>query len=66
MIRIINGECVGCPPGVCKGGCSRARDYEAYICDHCGEEVDTLYEIEGDELCQDCLLDIFPKKTKEW
>lgn len=26
------------------------------ICDECGEETDALYELEGRQLCKNCLL----------
>lgn len=31
--------------------------YKVLECDCCGESVDTLYEVNGDQLCRKCLLE---------
>lgn len=60
MIRHEN-HCVGCPPEM---GCSSFcpyRDVEVHYCDHCDEELDEIYEVDGEELCESCLKDMFIK-----
>lgn len=47
-------NCVGCPRGCINCG----RKHQAVcirICDRCKEEVDTLYNYDGEELCLDCI-----------
>ena len=57
-------ECVGCPPEMgCRGlGCPN-RNVPRLHCDRCDEERETLYAFDGEELCEDCLLDNFEKIT---
>lgn len=38
-----------------KEGCP-LRHAKHYYCDDCGDEVDTLYRFEGEELCGDCVV----------
>ena len=53
-------DCVGCDiPCV---NCGRKRVKHLY-CDRCGDDVEELYLYWHDELCKECLLDIFDKKT---
>ena len=57
----VNG-CVDC--GLpCMLFCPLRDDSYVYKCDKCGEEVspEDLYEYEGEEICEDCLLEIMPK-----
>lgn len=54
MVRIEN-QCVDC--GLpCIGKACRYYRVKVLICDECGDEVDTLYQFEGEELCGDCVL----------
>lgn len=56
MIKEFN-ECVGCPPELgCIGDSCPHRRVTRYFCDKCGEE-ETLYYVDGDELCAECVLD---------
>lgn len=32
-------------------------DYIECTCDRCGGEVDELYELDGEQLCRECLLE---------
>lgn len=64
MIRTEN-ECVGCPPEMgCLGSCCPNRDVPHYYCDKCDTEIgaDEIYEVDGFELCEDCLKDRFRKE----
>lgn len=49
--------CVGCP--TC-GYCGR-KNATVFYCDECGNNVSTLYEYEGRQLCSDCLLEAVPE-----
>lgn len=59
MIKYEN-ECVGCPQGCIH--CGRDNTKHLY-CDRCGDDVEELYLYGYDELCEECLLDMFDKKT---
>lgn len=45
--------------GLCTG-CMACKD-DTYVCDDCGKEIDPddLYDVYGDLLCRDCLLERF-------
>ena len=51
MIKI-EDRCVMCPQGCVSCGASHTP---VRCCDVCGEEMDEWYDIDGDELCKDCL-----------
>lgn len=57
-------ECVGCPPerGCLGSGCPK-RNVKHLYCDKCKDEVEELYNYDGEELCEDCLEDSFEKIT---
>lgn len=57
-------ECVGCPPERgCLGSTCPNRNIPYLVCDECGDECDILYDYDGDELCEYCLLDKFRRIT---
>ncbi len=62
-MTILKNECRDCAtPGYpCIGDSCPYTHIKIHSCDDCGCEEETLYEYEGKELCQDCLLDIIPK-----
>jgi formylmethanofuran dehydrogenase subunit E len=37
------------------------RHVEVHYCDLCGEELDDVYEVDGEELCESCLKEKFIK-----
>lgn len=43
----------------CVGFCPHKR-FRVLTCDYCGDDVDELYNLNGDEVCEICLL----KKTR--
>ena len=51
-------ECCGCatPAYPCMGDACPNRNVPHLYCDRCKEEVDTLYEYEGEQVCIDCIL----------
>ncbi len=67
-MRQIQNDCVGCSSvfGYCRGAaCPNYGDYVVLVCDCCGDECSELYEFEGQELCEDCVLENFRKISLE-
>ena len=63
MIKYEN-LCVDCTAlGMhCKGAaCPNNKPVEVHVCDKCGDVLDDVYEVDGEELCADCLKDMFRK-----
>lgn len=63
MIKIEN-HCLGCTTSGmhCIGiGCPN-RSVEVCYCDKCGEEIGEVYEVDGEDLCEECLKDKFRKE----
>lgn len=61
MIRF-EDQCVGCPTEMgCLGSACPYMNVPVMICDKCKEEVYELFWYDGEQLCQDCLLDQFEK-----
>ena len=57
-------ECVGCPDEFnCFGYLCQYRKIPHLYCDECKEEVDCLYNYNGEEICQECLIEKFEKIT---
>lgn len=62
MARIFKNECVGCPTEMgCLGTMCPYQNVEYLICDECEDSCDILYDYDGEELCEECLLNRFPK-----
>ena len=60
MIRIENRCCDCATPGYpCRGSACPLVDIEVYYCDKCGEELDEIYDVDGEELCEYCLKEMF-------
>lgn len=57
--------CVGC--GLpCTTRCDYFNKvYPVLICDKCNKEVNDLYELNFEQLCEDCLLDALPEITSD-
>ena len=61
MVKYEN-ECVGCPPEMgCLGDACPNRKVPRYYCDKCDAEMDEIYDVDGEELCEDCLKKRFLK-----
>ena len=60
MIRISN-ECCGCATDSypCLGESCSNRHVTRMYCDKCGKEVEYLREYDGEQWCDDCILDEF-------
>lgn len=64
MIRIEDHCCDCAVPGYpCAGEACPRRHVKVYYCDHCGEELDEVYEVDGEHLCEDCLKKMFLKEV---
>lgn len=61
MLKIEN-HCVDCGQP-CIGGACRYKDVPVYYCDKCNEELDDVYEVDGEDLCESCLKDMFKKQN---
>ena len=66
MIKYEN-ECCGCATESypCMGSACRNRNVPHFYCDKCGEDVEELYKVDGEELCEECLKDNFEKVELE-
>lgn len=64
MVKIENRCCDCAAPGYpCLGSSCPNRHVEVYYCDKCGEELEDVYEVEGEQLCEECLKDKFRKEV---
>lgn len=60
MTRIENQCCDCAVPGYpCRGSACPLTRVEVHYCDHCDEEIDEIYDVDGEELCEECLKDMF-------
>ena len=60
-MKRIEDHCVNC--GLpCLGGTCSNRNVEVYYCDECDDEITEVYEVDDEELCEDCLKKMFLKK----
>ena len=60
MTRIENHCCDCAVPGYpCRGSACPLTRVEVHYCDHCDEEIDEIYDVDGEELCEECLKDMF-------
>ena len=60
MVKYEN-QCVGCTSmGLyCMGSTCPNRRVPVCYCDKCGEEIGEIYDVDGEELCEECLKDMF-------
>lgn len=62
-IRVENRCCDCATDGYpCRGSSCPNRAVEVYYCDQCKEEIEEVYEVDGEDLCEDCLKGIFKKE----
>ena len=60
MTRVEN-HCVDC--GLhCLGSSCRYRNVEVHYCDKCHKEIEDIYEVDGEEICESCLKKMFKKE----
>ena len=54
-MKVVENECVGCPPERgCLGDTCPNRNVARFYCDNCGDET-TLYHYDDEELCLSCV-----------
>ena len=60
-MKRIENHCCQCatPSYPCRGDLCELSRVEVYYCDRCPNELDTIYEVDGEELCEECLKDQF-------
>lgn len=54
-------ECVDCGKP-CRGHRCKYYSVPHLICDRCGDEVDRLWDVDGEDICLSCLQTIFDSK----
>ena len=60
MTRTENHCCNCASPGYpCRGDACSLLNVEVCYCDDCGEEIEEIYDVDGEELCEDCLKERF-------
>lgn len=63
MVRIENHCCSCAVPGYpCLGNLCDLRHVEVHYCDVCDEELDEIYDVDGEELCEECLKERFLRR----
>ena len=62
MVRTESG-CVDCGFPCLRSACPNYQVL-VYECDRCHDEVDELYEVDGEDLCVDCLKKEFRKEVE--
>ena len=60
MVKYEN-RCCDCATGgyPCIGMTCSLRRVEVHYCDQCGAELEEIYEVDGEELCEECLKEMF-------
>lgn len=43
----------------CRGNACSLRQVEVHYCDLCNDELDEIYDVDGEELCEECLKEMF-------
>lgn len=63
-MKKIENHCCNCAvPGYpCRGSACPERRVEVYYCDKCGCELEEIYDVDGEELCESCLKEKFIRK----
>lgn len=60
MLRVENHCCDCATPGYpCRGNLCSLTHVEVHYCDKCGDELDDIYDVEGEEFCEYCLKEMF-------
>lgn len=56
MTKIENLCCDCAVPGYpCRGALCPLTRVEVHYCDECGDELDDIYDVDDEELCEECL-----------
>lgn len=63
---VYENECVGCPTEIgCLGDNCSNKKVPHFYCDLCNDDVEELYLVDNQEVCQACLHSLFTKITFE-
>lgn len=63
MKKYENHCCHCATPGYpCRGSHCSLRRFAVYYCDNCDSELGEIFEVDGVELCEDCLKDKFRRE----
>lgn len=63
-MRVFEDECVGCPPEMgCLGSSCPNKNVLHVFCDKCKKEceLDELHEVGGEDVCEKCIFEMYPK-----
>ena len=62
-MKRIENHCVGCATDnyPCLGSACSKRHVTVYYCDKCDEEIEDVYDVDGKDLCEECLKEMFKK-----
>lgn len=69
-VRIEN-HCCNCavPAYPCRGDRCPNRNVKVYYCDKCdpkcSRSLETVFEVDGDDLCEECLKNMFIKELED-
>lgn len=60
-MKRIENHCRGCATDgyPCLGSACSFTRVEVYYCDKCGDELEEIYDVDGEELCEYCLKEKF-------
>lgn len=60
-MKRIENQCCGCATDgyPCLGSACPHTHVEVYYCDKCGDELEDIYDVDGEELCEYCLKEKF-------
>ena len=55
-MKRIENHCCDCATGAypCMGSSCPKRRVEVHYCDRCGAELEHIYDIDGEEMCEEC------------
>ena len=60
MVRYENQCCDCATEGYpCLGSACSRRNTAVHYCDRCSEELNEIYDVESEELCEECLKEMF-------
>lgn len=45
----------------CRGASCPNKNVEVYYCDKCGDLLEDIYDVDGEELCENCLKELFKR-----
>lgn len=60
-MKRVENHCCDCATGSypCIGNACPRRQVEVHYCDLCNDELDEIYDVDGEELCEECLKEMF-------